>query len=627
MRLALTAACLLCIVHHAQASTQIGGIANRQLVREHRAELMRGIVPEIIKRANEPVLVTGSEMNAGEWMPYMSAIRDGAPAENAQAIEPSSQDDELPTSHHEGMWSRKQMHRRLAERQQARALSGNGTEISPLAHQTPAENTSSSFTQSSSSATSASTTTATSSPSTTPPKSASASLPSATSPDYSESGISSTVAVSQTSTASPSSSPSSLSSSSSPSTTTTMPSVHRIAATTTTKTTPVVCAPTYRAPTMISGTGTLPKPTSFVKRMPTGWGLGLDGKSFRIAGYNIYWLCNHEDELPKGQNPSKQRVREAMAMAVAAGANTIRVTTCGQSTGTLWSIEPSVGRFRNWDAPDYVLYAAREYGLRVILPLTDNYNYYHGGKYDFLWWKKISTINNGWRFYTENTAIASYKAYIYQMMNRVNKYTGVRYGDDPTILAWETGNELGAYLGTQGYPPLKWTNNIAAYIKSMSNQLVIDGSDGFYSWSTRQTAEGLKSPYIDIMTDHSYPRNITLLDQEVKLIKQYNKNFLIGEWDWTNNNGGNSIDQYIQRLESSYFFGDMVWSLFGHDDNCCAYLPHVSFDPLPLSRLRFIDTSHDRQNDGYTIYYPNGNTASEQDNILKVVQHFYRQAS
>lgn len=49
----------------------------------------------------------------------------------------------------------------------------------------------------------------------------------------------------------------------------------------------------------------------------------------------------------------------------------------------------------------------------------------------------------------------------------------------------ETGNELGAYLGTQGYPPISWTNNIAGYIKSMSQQLVIDGSDGFYSWSSQ----------------------------------------------------------------------------------------------------------------------------------------------
>ncbi|KAM0790852.1 hypothetical protein ACM66B_004695 [Microbotryomycetes sp. NB124-2] len=615
MRTALTAACALCLVSHVTASTMFGGVANREFVQEHKAELMRGVSPAAIMKRDtmDPIVVPGSEMDGGAWMPHMSAMVHNQPDASAFAAQDQREeeprpmlgsDEELATSHHEGMWSRKMMHRRLAERQ-AEALSANLTTSSTLTDPgtatLPSASSGSSSSSSSSSSTSTSSTSAASATLTTPASSTTTPPASATA---SASSLGASGATSSTTTSTPPSSASSSASTSTSSSSSTTPAVQRIAATTTTRTTPVVCAPTYTAPTMISGTGTLPKPTSFVKRMPTGWGLGLDGRSFRIAGYNIYWLCNHEDALPKGQNPSKQRVREAMAMAVAGGANTIRVTTCGQSTGTLWSIEPQVGRFRNWDQPDYVLYAAREYGLRVILPLTDNYNYYHGGKYDFLWWKKVSTINNGERFYTNNAAIASYKAYIYQMMNRVNAYTGVRYGDDPTILAWETGNELGAYLGTQGYPPLAWTNNIAKYIKSMSQQLVIDGSDGFYSWSTRKTAEGLKSPYIDIMTDHSYPRNITLLDQEVALIKQYNKNFLIGEFDWTNNNGGNSIDQYIKRIESSYFFGDMVWSLFGHDDNCCAFLPH---------------------NDGYTIYYPNGNTPSEQNNILKVVQHFYRQ--
>ena len=28
------------------------------------------------------------------------------------------------------------------------------------------------------------------------------------------------------------------------------------------------------------------------------------------------------------------------------------------------------------------------------------------------------------------------------LLNRRNTITGVRYGDDPTVLAWETGNEM-----------------------------------------------------------------------------------------------------------------------------------------------------------------------------------------
>lgn len=70
-------------------------------------------------------------------------------------------------------------------------------------------------------------------------------------------------------------------------------------------------------------------------------------------------------------------------------------------------------------------------------------------------------------------------------MTRVNSYTGVAYVNDPTILAWETGNELGGasnpllphstrvapdtlagwctgYINAEQWPPLSWTHTVRA---------------------------------------------------------------------------------------------------------------------------------------------------------------------
>ena len=47
----------------------------------------------------------------------------------------------------------------------------------------------------------------------------------------------------------------------------------------------------------------------------------------------------------------------------------------------------------------------------------------------------------------------------------------------------------------------------------------------------------------------------------------------------------------------------MVWNVMGHDAECCAFVPH---------------------GDGYSLYYPNGNTATEQRVILKLVKHWWR---
>ena len=73
-------------------------------------------------------------------------------------------------------------------------------------------------------------------------------------------------------------------------------------------------------------------------------------------------------------------MREALAIAVAMGANTVRLTSCGVSVGSANSLEPTLGNFADdssdvWDIHSYVIFAAGEYGLRVILPLVDDYEY------------------------------------------------------------------------------------------------------------------------------------------------------------------------------------------------------------------------------------------------------------
>ncbi|KAM0756090.1 glycoside hydrolase [Meredithblackwellia eburnea MCA 4105] len=378
------------------------------------------------------------------------------------------------------------------------------------------------------------------------------------------------------------------------------------------------CATLYSAKIQINGTGTLPKPTSFVQKDPNSQNLLLDNKPYRIVGPNIYWLCSDENVpgSPKGPPPSKGRIREALAAAVAMGANTIRVPSCGNNVGSPYSLEPQLNTFNytNYLINDYVLFAAREYGLRVILPLTDNYQYYTGGKYTYLQWRNVSQENFGHAFYTNTQVVQDFKNYISHLVNRINTYTGVRYGDDPTVLAFETGNELGAYIGKvrplEGYPPLNWTNTIAEYLHSLAPRiLTLDGSDGFRNYSTNETSPSLnvRTDILQMMTDHMYPPNVPVLQSEVPLATKADKNFLIGkfcrEWDWTEKQGGNNLTYFLDYIESIPYMGDMIWSLFGHDDQCCAWIKH---------------------DDGYSMYYPNGNEDALNKNQLKVVQHWYK---
>lgn len=379
--------------------------------------------------------------------------------------------------------------------------------------------------------------------------------------------------------------------------------------------TPTTCAPSYTAPNMITGTGTLPKPSTFVKKRFGDRFLNLDGAPFTIVGPNIYWICQDENYGPVGSYTDKGRVREALAIAVAMGANTIRLHSCGISTGTYlgknpYNLNPALFKYNEaaWDIRDYVIYAAGQYGLRIVLPLTDNYKYYHGGKYDFIDFRNADPSNAGSSFYTNRAVQGSYLAYVGQLLRRVNPYNGLTYANDPTILAWETGNELGGYIEAEMWPPASWTRSVVSYIAAYdSNHLIIDGTNGFYNYTTKARSQGLQVPGINIVTDHGYPRNTALISTEYDITAPYAKNFLIGEFDWTTTQSSQSLAAYLSLIESwKPNVGDLAWSVFGHDAQCCNFVKH---------------------NDGYSLYYPNGNSAADEANVLLLVQHWYRQTN
>ncbi|GAA5901264.1 uncharacterized protein JCM6883_000157 [Sporobolomyces salmoneus] len=369
-------------------------------------------------------------------------------------------------------------------------------------------------------------------------------------------------------------------------------------------------APAYTGGSFtISGTGTLPTPSAFVTKVARTQQLTVNGKPYKIVGPNIYWLCQDENYGPVGSYADKRRVREALAAAVAMGATTIRAHSCGISVGpnNPYQLEPSWNKFNDaaWDSRDYAIYAAGRYGLRVILPLIDNWKYYHGSKYDFIKFRFANTSYPGDAFYGNRAVVGAFGSYIQKVVSRVNPYTGLSYAQDPTILAWETGNELGGYINAEPWPTTYFTTQVIQYIRKFDkNHLILDGTNGFYNYTNKATPPSLTNRGIGMVSDHAYPRNVALFNAQVPLAANSLKNFLVGEWDWTNSFGGSSVDDFIAALEATPTVGDMIWSYFGRTPDCSSWVTH---------------------NDGYSLYYPNGpNNAAERANILKVVQHWYR---
>jgi mannan endo-1,4-beta-mannosidase len=286
--------------------------------------------------------------------------------------------------------------------------------------------------------------------------------------------------------------------------------------------------------------------TSFVQR--SGSTLTVNGVPVRFAGANIYWL-GIDRSAGVYTYPTKFRIDDAMATAREMGAGVIR-SHAAISTGCSLCIEPSLNTFNDsaFQGLDYAVYSARVHHLRLILPLVDNYHYYRGGKHNFTDWAGVTED----KFYSNQRVIGYYETYISHILNHVDPYTGLAYKNDPTLAAWETGNELTA--------PANWTSLISSYIKSIApNQLVVDGNYGINSTH-------LSISTVDIYSDHFYPPNTSRMLSDAKTVKAANKVFYVGEYDWTGQNGGSDLASFLNAIQTSTASGDTYWSLFEHND-------------------------------------------------------------
>src|SRR5207302_10580776 len=130
--------------------------------------------------------------------------------------------------------------------------------------------------------------------------------------------------------------------------------------------------------------------------------------------------------------------------------------------------------------------------------------------------------------------ISDFETYISTLLNHVNTYTGVAYKNDPTMMAWETGNEL--------KPPTSWTRTITTYIKSIdSNHLVVDGRSGI-----DPNAASLIN--VDIVSNHYYPKRTSQLEDDTKAAQKARKAFIVGEFDWNDANGGDTLSSFLSTI-------------------------------------------------------------------------------
>lgn len=291
-----------------------------------------------------------------------------------------------------------------------------------------------------------------------------------------------------------------------------------------------------------------------------------NGVPWRAAGVNIFHLA--WNDYPTPAMTSKATIDALLDKAVTLKAGLIRAHTLGISIGAPGSAALVQGitgtttpvityNAAAWDTIDYAIAGASSRGLYLMVPMTDELGYYHGGKRNWVNHRRPGTCSTDFNvksantpaeraaenyFYSDPQIITDFKTYISDWLGHVNGYTGRANKAEPAVAVIETANEIWTADDYRS-----WTPMIAQHIKSVApNVLVADGmaADGSGYWASLTppqsavshiiTDEALASPHVDIVGIHPYSA-FTAADVTAAATRARGagKAFLVGEYPWS----------------------------------------------------------------------------------------------
>ncbi|MBN2340464.1 MAG: cellulase family glycosylhydrolase [Deltaproteobacteria bacterium] len=302
-----------------------------------------------------------------------------------------------------------------------------------------------------------------------------------------------------------------------------------------------------------------------------GTRLKLNGEDFYFSGANTYSMLYSELDA-----------EEQMQIAEDLGLNALRiwgfwngedlnpqiedgrVVRPGTPDTDIWGhyvlqSRPRVYPEQAWRRLDYAIYLANIYGIKLIIPMLNEWPEF-GGLDTMMNWatdlpeaeaeliadlvaNRKNLGNNEYEnavkqmrylFWESQDCRNIYFDYVRRMLNRVNMYTGVAYKDDPAIMIWEVMNEprFGPWGGDPSARVIHdFLKESSELIKSIDpHHLVGTGEEGFfrpgevnnlrttYPW-TGANGEGVswvlnsQIETIDVLSFHSWPFQWSLWDQ------------------------------------------------------------------------------------------------------------------
>ncbi len=246
---------------------------------------------------------------------------------------------------------------------------------------------------------------------------------------------------------------------------------------------------------------------------------------YNFLGTNFWYGMNLGSNGPGGDRPRLLRELDQLNKW---GIKNLRIMAATEGPNSEpWRIVPTLqtapGIYNEniLDGLDFLLSEMGKRDMHAVLCLNNMWPW-SGGMAQYVSWvtgekipypppaengKWLKYMNFSARFFSNKKAIKLSHDHIRLILKRKNKYTGINYTDDPTIMAWQLANEPRAITNTKAY--YKWINETAALIKSLDpNHLISIGSEGnaFVPFSRKFKKEN-KCTNIDYATVHIWVQN------------------------------------------------------------------------------------------------------------------------
>ncbi len=221
-------------------------------------------------------------------------------------------------------------------------------------------------------------------------------------------------------------------------------------------------------------------------------------REFRFLGFAAPNLAVGEDQILgdySNRFPDEYELRDVFESMRQAGARATRLFTFSfrgdnqvpshfeQGDSGDQVFRPNETAFRVFDV---LLKLAGEYDVRLIVPFIDSHDFpgFHGMEVFARW--SLGSSPSGAVFFSDPKVKGDFQELIRYVLNRTNTETGVRYQDDPAILAWQVANEPGSYYSANGKPPEtleqklereRWECEMSAFIKAEDGNHLVLSSD------------------------------------------------------------------------------------------------------------------------------------------------------